>query len=317
MNEMSSDDIVRLATTLHEIVRDKPSDVAWLTARARRLLRDARVDEEAVYGAVCASTLLVERPDGTVDHLGRLLDGCVFTQRVRGPLDGRRDLWATAALQPLLNLFVDGPLLADGGGEVRRSPFGQEALVGPDGWLPVADPYTLVGVRLLGGALRCEPVDPDTLPSLPDQQRVAELIAAHYRRERWWTGQDDVGALPGELVHAITLAKLEDPRLFSTPLPPLDELLHDPLEQAADRHHWRDFAATRQLGSVSFRLTGVPQSLHAELDGRAQRYGMALDQYVIAVLGHLAWRTPFAEDMEPWEGWWPDDGDPGTTTASA
>ena len=32
---------------------------------------------------------------------------------------------------------------------------------------------------------------------------------------------------------------------------------------------------------------------------------MTLDQYVIAVLGHLAWRTPFAEDLEPWDGWAP------------
>ncbi len=33
---------------------------------------------------------------------------------------------------------------------------------------------------------------------------------------------------------------------------------------------------------------------------------MSLDQFVVAVLGHLAWRTPFAEDMEPWEHWSPD-----------
>jgi hypothetical protein len=28
---------------------------------------------------------------------------------------------------------------------------------------------------------------------------------------------------------------------------------------------------------------------------------MTFDQFVIAILGHLAWRTPFAEDIEPWE----------------
>ncbi|HET6560284.1 MAG TPA: hypothetical protein VFG72_00265 [Marmoricola sp.] len=43
-----------------------------------------------------------------------------------------------------------------------------------------------------------------------------------------------------------------------------------------------------------------------ELDARARRYGMSFAQYVIAVLGHLAWRTPFAEDMEPWEDWDPE-----------
>jgi hypothetical protein len=30
---------------------------------------------------------------------------------------------------------------------------------------------------------------------------------------------------------------------------------------------------------------------------------MSFDEYVIAVLGHLAWRTPFAEDMGPFDAW--------------
>ena len=50
----------------------------------------------------------------------------------------------------------------------------------------------------------------------------------------------------------------------------------------------------------------MPEALHVELSRRAHRYGMSFDQYVIAVLGHLAWRTPFAENMEPWEHWSPD-----------
>jgi hypothetical protein len=31
---------------------------------------------------------------------------------------------------------------------------------------------------------------------------------------------------------------------------------------------------------------------------------MSLDQLVIAILGHLAWRTPFAEDCEPFDDYW-------------
>ncbi len=45
----------------------------------------------------------------------------------------------------------------------------------------------------------------------------------------------------------------------------------------------------------------MPLMLHRELNLRAQRYGMSFDQYVVAVLGHLAWRTPFADDLGPRE----------------
>jgi hypothetical protein len=37
---------------------------------------------------------------------------------------------------------------------------------------------------------------------------------------------------------------------------------------------------------------------------------MSLDQFVVAVLGHLAWRTPFAEDIGPWEDWVPEEAQP-------
>jgi hypothetical protein len=45
----------------------------------------------------------------------------------------------------------------------------------------------------------------------------------------------------------------------------------------------------------------MPDALQYGLSRRAATYGMSLDQYVVAVLGHLAWRTPFAEDMEPFD----------------
>ncbi|MHB1474189.1 MAG: hypothetical protein ACYCV4_11325 [Dermatophilaceae bacterium] len=50
----------------------------------------------------------------------------------------------------------------------------------------------------------------------------------------------------------------------------------------------------------------MPEALDVELRHRAEKYGMSHDQLVIAMLGHLAWRTPFAEDMGPWDAWDPD-----------
>ena len=49
----------------------------------------------------------------------------------------------------------------------------------------------------------------------------------------------------------------------------------------------------------------MPSALHSELSRRSSLYGMTMDQYVILALGHMAWRTPFAEDCEPWDDWLP------------
>lgn len=68
-------------------------------------------------------------------------------------------------------------------------------------------------------------------------------------------------------------------------------------------HHWRDNSAWQQLDTVSFSITGMPEALWSERSRRARVYGMSLDQYVVAILGHLAWRTPFAEDLEPFDSW--------------
>lgn len=303
---MISEHEVHVDDALHtvleeEVERAGPVNLEWLAGRARRRQKDARIDADAVADVVHASTLLVWRPDGTVDHLSRVLDGIVLTQRARAPLADRCDLWATFALQPLLNLAVYRPLRLVGGGEVRRPPSGDEVLIGPPGWLPAVDRYGLVGLRLSNGLLSTSLVQPDSLPDLARQQQVRALIAERYRRERWWRGEDDLESRPAELVRALTLARMEDPRLLADPYPPLDELLYDPLDRRGDEHHFRDFAATRQEESVGFCVTGMPPALHQELRHRAGQFGMSLDQYVVAVLGHLAWRTPFAEDLEPWD----------------
>lgn len=281
-----------------------PQTLEWLVRRARRLRRDARIDDHAVFKVIEVSTLLVPRPGGAVDHLSRVFDGAVLTHRARAPLAGRTDLWAGLSLQPWLNLAALAPIPLAAGGEVRRAPSGEDVLVGPPGWLPAVDRFELVGLRLQGGVLSTETVEVDRLPDLAAQQAARAIIADHYRRERWWRGVDELESRPGELVRALTLARLEDPDLLTVPYPPLNELLYNALEQQEDDHHWRDFSAVRQEESVSFSLTGMPVALDMELRARARLYGMSHDQFVIALLGHLAWRTPFAEDCEPFAPFW-------------
>lgn len=106
----------RLHDALVDLLFDSgPQDIDWLTRRARRDLRDARVDEEAVIRTIEVSTLLVPRPDGVVVHALSVLEGNVLTHRVRAPLAGRRDLWLGPGLQPLLNIAAFRPVpLADG-----------------------------------------------------------------------------------------------------------------------------------------------------------------------------------------------------------
>lgn len=107
------------------------------------------------------------------------------------------------------------------------------------------------------------------------------------------------------MVRALLYARLEDPELLSRPHPPLDELLYLSLQRDADLHYWRERGAAVE-GTTSFWVQGMPDALYREFNRRARRYGMSFDQYVVAVLGHLAWRTPFADDMGPWETWDPD-----------
>ena len=297
----------RLHDVLSRLVREHGAqDVSWLAARARKQRRDARIDEDVVAAMVETSTMLVWDLQGRVRHLIEVLDGVILTHRVRSDTAGRCDLWVGCGLQPLTNLLVDGPLPLAGGGQVRLSPSGLEVIVGPDGWLPTVQRYELIGLRLRDGKLATERVAEQALPSLEEQGAVRRLLADHYRRERWWRGQEDLESRPAELVRALTLARMEDPSLLTTPYPPLTELLHNILERDLDEHYWRDLGSCQQFESVSFGLGNVPVALHGELSARAEQFGMALDQYVIAILGHLAWRTPFAEDCEPFEQWLPE-----------
>ena len=84
---------------------------------------------------------------------------------------------------------------------------------------------------------------------------------------------------------------------------PLIELLHDVLSEHSRRHLFDDTAAWDTGEVVAFSVAGMPEALHGELSRRAGRYGMSLDRFIVATLGHAAWRTPFAEDLGPWEDW--------------
>jgi len=276
------------------------------TAPWDRLARRART-----FGSVPATELsdddrehvlvaptLVGLPDGRAGHLVHVLDRQWFTQRVRATTRDRDDLWVTSALAPLVTALVEGPLPLLGGGQLRIADHFQRAVVGPPGWLPDVPAGGVVALRLIRGSVEITAIE--TVAATPQtDQDLRELLGLHYRNERWFV--DDEPTTRITLTRAVAASVLEVPTAFVEPRTPLDELLRDPLQEG-HRHHWRDLAAWQE-GSVSFSVVGMPEALHMELSKRADTYGMSLDEYVIAVLGHLAWRTPFAEDLGPFESW--------------
>ena len=296
-----------LHDTLVALVREHgPLDLRTLTHRARVAAGRPDLDASGVEALVETGTLLVVRPDGRIAYLGDVLDGIVLTHRVRGSLRGRTDLWLGRGVQPFLTMAVIAPLPLGSGGAARLAETDDPVLLGPEGWLPPAEPGDLVALRWSAGQLAVRLVDPAELPGPAEEDAVRRLLSEHCRAERWWKGDDEDWVRNALLLEALGRARLEDPQLLSTPHAPLDQLLYDPLSHDP-RAHWRDTAALRQFESVGFYVDGMPVGLDRELRHRAERYGMTFDQLVIAVLGHLGWRTPFAEDLEPREDWWPEE----------
>lgn len=122
-------------------------------------MRPDLADIDHQLHATLEELVLVWRPDGEVDHLVRVLDGTILTQRVRSDLKERTDLWATASLQPVLNLATFAPVRLQKGGEMSRVSSGQEVLLGPSGWLPPVPAYGVVGLRLQDEQIVVEEVD--------------------------------------------------------------------------------------------------------------------------------------------------------------
>lgn len=291
-----------LHDTLITLLEDGPQRLEWLTKRARQVRRDVRIDEEVVRDVVCWSAILVGAPDGQVGLLIDHLDGQVLTHRVTAATAGRTDLWSNLALQPLAVCAIHSPLRLVAGGELRVAEFGHEALVGPPDWLPDVPAGTLLALSVSDRRVdvRSLPEGTDTSPE--KEQAVRAALGRHYRKGSWWHAEQ-MDERPAELNRAIGHALLENPQLLAQPVSPLNELLYDVLEQ--DRRDHVFLQQSRWAGdeSVSFHVSDMPAYLHAELTQRANKYGMSFDHYVIAVLGLAAWRTPFAEDLGPWEDW--------------
>lgn len=294
----------RLHATLEGILWERG------TMTAEELVRAAR-DSSGELGprlhhldsVADASVVIVLRPDGRVSHLSDVLDGIVLTHRATGRLAGRRDLWLGPGVQPLLTLASVRPLALAGGGCVELGRTGDDVLVGPPGWLPDVGRGELVALRWVARQLHVAPVATADLAGPEEDEFVRSLTARLTDHERWYA-DDERSARAMALVQGLTRARLADPDLLSTAHLPLDELLHDPLDvNPADL--FREHAAFKQCESVSYVIDGMPVALERELRERSKHYGMTQHQFVIALLGHLAWRTPFAEDIAPWEAWCP------------
>ena len=157
---------------------------------------------------------------------------------------------------------------------MRRAEPGRVALIGPPGWLPDVERYELVGLRVTGQYLRVERIDEDVLPSPEQQLRVREMLSSIYTRECDYATVDDLTKRPAMLARTISLALLEDPCLFGAPYPPLDELLHNPLETRVDLEHWRDVASLAAVRDRRLLIDGMPIVLRMELTARARDCGM-------------------------------------------
>lgn len=265
---------------LHEVLADLvqihgAQTVGELAALARRRLGDPGITPDMVEATAERVTTLVLRPDGRVDHLGRVLDGIVLTHRVRGPLAGRGDLWLGRGAQPFLVLACLHPLPLVSGGDARISESAAPALVGPPGWLPEVERGDLVGLRWREGRLAVSRVDEAHLAGARSTAHVRAVIAEHVNREQWLMGADP-DALAAQIVHGLAQARLEDPELLSTPHAPLEELVGDP---AADH---------RGLSAV-----------YADLERLAQQQGTSSEHLAAAVLAQLAASSSVADAGVP------------------
>lgn len=280
-----------------------PADV--LATRMRRRFRSRTMDARLVEMLVERSLLLVGRPDGSVIRLIDLLEGSTFTVRVAHADGTRRDLWVSLALAPLISWMDREGLCLTSGDPLSRGAFGHDTIVGPDGWLPAMPPGSLVSLTVTRGRIEVAPVQDDALLSPEEEGAVRRALSRHYKTTTWWT-EDDLAERPYDLTAAVANALVEDSLLLRRPTRPLDELLYIAVRQCEQDHHLRDAFAWGAGECVSFEISGMPEALAGEIARRARHYGMSDDQYLILAMGHLCWRTPFAEDLgDDGFGWEP------------
>lgn len=296
-----------------QALADGPLPADEVARRMRRRFRLRVVDARLVEMIGERTPLLVGRPDGSVIRLIDLLEGSVFTVRMAACDGMRRDLWASLALAPLIAWMDREGLFLTSGEPLSRGSFEHETIVGPTGWLPAVAPGSLVSLTVIGGRVEVAAVVDGAQVSAAEEGRVRRSLSRHYRTATWWTEEDLTERLY-DLTTAVATALVEDPALLRRPTLPLDELLYVAVRQCEQDHHLRDVSAWSGGENVSFSISGMPEALHGEITRRARHYGMSDDQYLILAMGHLCWRTPFAEDLGGEFGWeparWPRPDDP-------
>jgi hypothetical protein len=226
----------------------------------------------------------VLRPDGRYDAAARLLRGQVFTTRSRrderdGVLWSHRDLDALAALPRL-------PLAT--GGELRRGASAVESWTGPAGWLPAVRPGELLGLRWDGAALHAVAVADAARGDSERATEVREVLGRHARAMRRQPYTYSYSYQPRTSLTSVVLSALvEDPNLFTTPVPPLRELLPLPEDlRPQDAVGERDPERTAAIVEVP-----LPRRVHEELARRADLLGERLQDYLTLLLGAAADRV--------------------------
>lgn len=261
----------------------------------------SRAKSPSSLSASLSSSPYVIRPDGRYDAAARLLRGQVFTTRPRSV--GDEVLWTHRDLDPLAALSLPGLPLARGG-EMKPGSSAVESWTGPPGWLPDVAPGELLGLRWDGATLHVEAVC-DAVDGASERVRdVREVLGRHARARR----RDSWSYQPRpSLTQTVLSALVEEPALFSQPLPPLRELLPLPEDLRPQDAGERDPRRTASIVEVPVSL-----SVHEELARRADLLGEQLPDYLCLLLTAAADRlqlpAPRYDRYVPYERAY-DDGD--------
>lgn len=224
----------------------------------------------------------VARPDGRFDTAARILRGQVFTTRTKPNDDGV--LWTYRDLD---GLMVLPRLWLATGGELTRGAGDVECWTGPPSWWPETTPSQLIGLRWNGEALDVTAVD-EAPAGDSDVVRAAREVLARHARSQHRYGWSSVPRT--SLTTTVLSALVEDPSLFTAPLPPLRELLPLPEDlRPTDDRYGRDPDRHAVLVEVP-----LPTRVHQELTRRADLIGEHFPDYLALLLGAAADRVQLA-----------------------
>lgn len=220
-----------------------------------------------------------ELADGVWVHVPTLADGISLTHRLT---EEERDLGMLAADRDLdlwARLADEGyPLAA--GGEVRAVWGGHAAgpvlsgsttvLTGPDGWLDRFSPGELVALRLRDGVLDLDKVPPGPLQMASQERDLLVDAATALAEEALRIFEEEGDPLPGmELDHVVLAARRVDPQIFSSPVPPLADML-----EASGLEVWRGY-----VGVANAPWYASPPGLDDAGEATYQSWRRMLDAY--------------------------------------